>query len=146
MDRHGRYQRVAQVAATRGTNDTFFPKSGRARAIAWATKIHKFCGDPYWPRPSDRILAPGSGWRGLLYDGGGGHAAAALLHVECRIGTAVHFTRRRHKEARLRKLKQFGDIFTFTDAVALLAARKQRDWSGSAVAPLAFMTVQRFKA
>jgi hypothetical protein len=54
------------------------------------------------------------------------------LHVECRIGTAVRFTRRRHKEARLRKLKQFGDIFT--DAVALLAARKQRDWSVSAVA------------
>jgi hypothetical protein len=63
------------------------------------------------------------------------------LHVECRIGTAVRFTRRRHKEALLRKLKQFGDIFT--DAVALLAARKQRDWSGSAVAPLAFMLVTR---
>jgi hypothetical protein len=31
------------------------------------------------------------------------------------------------------QLKQFGDLFT--DAVALLAARKQRDWSGSAVAP-----------
>jgi hypothetical protein len=42
------------------------------------------------------------------------------------------------------QLKQFGDIFT--NAVALLAARKQRDWSGSAVAPLAFMTAQRFKA
>ena len=80
----------------------------------------------------------------MFYDGGRGHAAAAFLHVECRIGIAVRFTRRRHKEARLRKLKQFGDIFT--DAVALLAARKQRDWSGSAVAPLAFMTVQRFKA
>jgi hypothetical protein len=62
------------------------------------------------------------------------------LHVECRIGTAVRFTRPRHKEALLRKPKQFGDIFT--DAVALLAARKQRDWSGSAVAPLAFMTAQ----
>ena len=42
----------------------FFPtwqlgKSGRARAIVWATKIHKFCEDPYWPRPSERILAPG---------------------------------------------------------------------------------------
>jgi hypothetical protein len=64
------------------------------------------------------------------------------LHVECRIGTAVRFTRRRHKDARLRKLKQFGDIFNA--AVALLAARKQRDWS--ALAPLACMTAQRFKA
>jgi hypothetical protein len=42
------------------------------------------------------------------------------------------------------RLKQFGDIFT--DAVALLAARKQRDGPGSAVAPLAFMTAQSFKA
>jgi hypothetical protein len=75
----------------------------------------------------------------LLYDGGRGHAAAALLHVECRIGTAIRFTRRPHKEARL--AQAFGDIFT--DAVALLAARKQRDWSGSAVAPLAFMLVTR---
>jgi hypothetical protein len=49
---------------------------------------------------------------------------------------------RLEKYGREHMLKQLGDIFT--DAVALLAARKQRDWSGSALAPLAFMTAQSY--
>jgi hypothetical protein len=70
----------------------------------------------------------------LLYDGGWDHVAGAILHVEMqdRDRGSLHAAPAQRSPAP--QLKQFGDIFT--DAVALLAARKQRDWSGSALAPL----------